>query len=451
MYVVADLEEYQANPEAYLAKNPPKIADELLKFNRPRTEWKLADLESAAKHLTGRSHANGKQMFQIGACISCHKMAGQGQDFGPDLTKLDPKWDNVEVLKHILDPSLKIDDKYRSYTFQLDSGKVVTGMILEETPTEVKVIENPLAVGSKPVVLTKTKIETRVKSPTSLMPKGLLDKLTRDEILDLLAYVMAKGEAKHKAFVGGDHKHGRLILPLKASESSRGGRRRFTPPTAGRASFNSIDCRSSNPRIRSARDNPRSLGMNLPSGATSGRACRRGGISCHAWGWLLALGLGMVLLGGGRAGEPAVRHARLCVLPGVRPHPGRGLQLPPGIPGASLVPFPARPSRGRPRHRGRSFLMVNHVGEAAAVMTLLLATFFLVGGLFRVLAAVALHFPNWPWTFVSGLVSVLLGASIWRQWPYDSFWVIGLFIGIELLFRGCSLVMLALAARRVGV
>jgi putative heme-binding domain-containing protein len=208
MYVVADLEEYQANPEAYLTKNPPQIDDALLKFNRPRTEWKLADLEPAAKTLTGRSYANGKQMFQIGACISCHKMAGQGQEFGPDLTKLDPKWDNVEVLKHILDPSLKIDDKYRSYSFQMDSGKVVTGMILEETPTEVKVIENPLAVGAKPAVLTKTKISERVKSPTSLMPKGLLDKMTRDEILDLLAYVMAKGEAKDKAFAGGDHKHG---------------------------------------------------------------------------------------------------------------------------------------------------------------------------------------------------------------------------------------------------
>ena len=213
MYVVADLEEYQANPEAYLAKNPPKIDDPLLKYNRPRTEWKLADLESSAKALTGRSHANGKQMYTIAACVSCHKLAGQGQDFGPDITKLDPKWDNAEVLKHILDPSLKIDDKYRSYSFEMESGKVVTGMILEETPTEVKVIENPLAVGSKPIVLTKTKIAARAKSPSSLMPKGLLDKLTRDEVLDLLAYVIAKGEAKHKAFMGGDHgdghKHGK--------------------------------------------------------------------------------------------------------------------------------------------------------------------------------------------------------------------------------------------------
>ena len=47
MYVVEDLDEYQANPEEYLAKNPLPIADELLKLNRPRTEWKFEDLAPA--------------------------------------------------------------------------------------------------------------------------------------------------------------------------------------------------------------------------------------------------------------------------------------------------------------------------------------------------------------------------------------------------------------------
>src|SRR2546421_6912802 len=66
MYVVADLEEYLANPEAYLAKNPLPIKDDLLKFNRPRTEWKFADLvESVEKMESGRSFTNGKLMFQV--------------------------------------------------------------------------------------------------------------------------------------------------------------------------------------------------------------------------------------------------------------------------------------------------------------------------------------------------------------------------------------------------
>jgi len=79
-------------------------------------------------------------------------------------------------------------------------------MILEETPKTVKVIENPLAK-TQPLVLKKSQIVKRDKSPTSIMPKGLFDKLTREEILDLIAYIAAKGDAKHKLFQGG-HDHG---------------------------------------------------------------------------------------------------------------------------------------------------------------------------------------------------------------------------------------------------
>ncbi len=209
LYVVADLEAFQANPEEYLQKNPLVIADELLKFNRPRKEWKLEELESFVQTLSGRSFANGKSMFTVGTCISCHKFGGAGQEYGPDLTKMDPKWGNKEILQHILEPSLKIDDKYRTWTLQLSSGKSITGMILEETPTEIKLIENPLAVGSKPLVIAKSDIDAREKSPNSLMPKGLLDKLTREEILDLLAYVVSRADPRHKVFQGGhDHDHG---------------------------------------------------------------------------------------------------------------------------------------------------------------------------------------------------------------------------------------------------
>ncbi len=71
----------------------------------------------------------------------------------------------------------------------------------------MKVIENPLAK-TEPLVLRKSEIEERVKSPTSVMPKGLLDKLTREEILDLIAYVVSGGDQHHKLFQGAGHEHG---------------------------------------------------------------------------------------------------------------------------------------------------------------------------------------------------------------------------------------------------
>jgi len=208
LYVVEDLDAYQADPEAYLAKAKLPVKDDLLKDRRPRTEWKVDDLLAEVKAMKGgRSHANGKAMFTVASCVSCHKMEGVGKEFGPDLTKLDPKVASAEeILLHVIEPSKKIDEKYANWLFETKQGQTVTGMILEETPTEVKVIENPLAK-AEARVLKKAELEGRTKSPSSLMPKGLLDKLSRDEILDLVAYVVAHGNKGHRLFQPDGHGH----------------------------------------------------------------------------------------------------------------------------------------------------------------------------------------------------------------------------------------------------
>jgi putative heme-binding domain-containing protein len=209
LYVVSDLDEYLADPEAYLAAHPLPIVDELLKFNRPRKEWKFEELASSVEQMNGgRSFSSGKHLFEITNCVACHKLNGVGHEIGPDLTKIDPKLAKpVEVLHDILEPSFRIDEKYYSWTFEMESGKVVTGLILEETADLLKVIENPLAKAD-PVVLKKSDIASRAKSPTSIMPKGLLDKLTHEEILDLVAYASSGGNEKSPLFQGGhDHTH----------------------------------------------------------------------------------------------------------------------------------------------------------------------------------------------------------------------------------------------------
>ncbi len=208
LYVVADLDEYLADPENYLAKHPLPIADELLKFVRPRKEWKFEELASSVEQLKeGRSFSNGKQIFQAVSCISCHKFGGAGNEIGPDLTKLDPKQQKpIEILRDLLDPSFRINEKYQTFTFELESGKVITGLVVAETPQEVKVVENPL-VKAEPMVIKVSQIAERKKSPVSIMPKGLLDKLTHEEILDLIAYVAAGGNPRSPLFQGG-HEHG---------------------------------------------------------------------------------------------------------------------------------------------------------------------------------------------------------------------------------------------------
>ncbi len=205
LYVVEDLDAYLEDPEAYLASHPLEVMDALLKDRRPRTEWKFDDLAAAIGGLQhARSYGNGKQLFTVASCVACHKMDGVGNAIGPDLTKLDEKMKSLDVLKELLDPSARINEKYQSYVFQLDSGRVVTGLIVEETPELIKVVENPLA-STQPIEIKPAEVEERVKSTSSIMPKGLLDKLSREEILDLIAYVLARGNAEHEMFKGGGH------------------------------------------------------------------------------------------------------------------------------------------------------------------------------------------------------------------------------------------------------
>ena len=207
LYVVADLEQYQANPEQYLAANPLPFKDELLKYTSRNTEWKFEDLnESVAKMMHGRSFETAKNLFKVANCVACHKMNGEGLKVGPDLTKIDSKKHSRDhILRSLIEPSKEIAEKYQSNTFILDSGKVVTGMVVEETATQVRVLIDPLAKAA-PLVIEKNSIDERVKSPVSIMPKGLLNKLTEEEILDLVAYIFAKGDSKHMLFHM-DHNH----------------------------------------------------------------------------------------------------------------------------------------------------------------------------------------------------------------------------------------------------
>jgi uncharacterized membrane protein HdeD (DUF308 family) len=92
-------------------------------------------------------------------------------------------------------------------------------------------------------------------------------------------------------------------------------------------------------------------------------------------------------------------------------------------------------------------LMVVHPIEAAEGLTLMLAAAFLVGGAMRMIYAFMHSFAGSGWVLVNGFISLLLGISIWRQWPESSLWVIGLFIGIDLVFNGWLWVMLGLMVK----
>lgn len=96
------------------------------------------------------------------------------------------------------------------------------------------------------------------------------------------------------------------------------------------------------------------------------------------------------------------------------------------------------------------FLIVIHPAAAAIELTLIIAVLLIVGGLFRTAIAIAVRLPNSIWLLIHGAINILLGVAIIGQWPSSGLWVIGMFIGIDMIFNGWTLIMLAMAARRLG-
>jgi uncharacterized membrane protein HdeD (DUF308 family) len=84
---------------------------------------------------------------------------------------------------------------------------------------------------------------------------------------------------------------------------------------------------------------------------------------------------------------------------------------------------------------------------ALAALTLLLACFLMVGGIFKIVAAVSYRFAAWGWSLAGGIIDLILGVMIWQEWPASALWVIGLFVGINMVFRGFNWIVLGLSLR----
>ena len=95
------------------------------------------------------------------------------------------------------------------------------------------------------------------------------------------------------------------------------------------------------------------------------------------------------------------------------------------------------------------FMIVANPAATAITLTLLIAIVLIFGGVFRIAVALSVRYPNSLWLLLHGVINLILGISIWQQWPFDGLWVIGMFVGIDMIFNGWSLVMLGLAAKNL--
>jgi len=161
-----------------------------------------------------------------------------------------------------------------------------------------------------------------------------------------------------------------------------------------------------------------------------------------SWGWFMAFGIGLIIMGGiCIAGEVTATLATVLTF---------GWLLLFGGVLALIQAFRMRSWSGfflcllSALLRGfTGYLLIRYPLAGEVSLTLILASFFVVGGMFRAIGAVALQFPRWGWAMCSGIVSVGLGIMLLTQLPVSSLWFIGLAIGIDFIFDGVSFVALA--------
>lgn len=142
----------------------------------------IADMRRLIRRNPGDAFAGEKVFARV--CGQCHKMYGQGAEVGPDLTG-SGRNDYTQLLSNVFDPSLVIGASYRSYTLATTEGRVINGLLVEDSPTRVVL----KVQGGKQEVVPRADIEEFQVSPVSLMPEQLERQITPQEMVDLFAFL----------------------------------------------------------------------------------------------------------------------------------------------------------------------------------------------------------------------------------------------------------------------
>jgi putative heme-binding domain-containing protein len=185
--------------EAMGLRKPFEIK-ELPKPQGPGKEYTLEHVVAGAEaKLQGRNFENGKKMFAAARCVVCHRFFGEGGATGPDLSQAAGRFQLKDLAEAIIEPSKVISDQYKATTVVTDTGKQFTGKIVSETKDSLIIVTNP-EDSTKIAEVKKDEIEELIPSPVSLMPKDLLKELNENEVYDLLAYLLSRGDKNSPMF-----------------------------------------------------------------------------------------------------------------------------------------------------------------------------------------------------------------------------------------------------------
>jgi len=166
----------------------------------------------------------------------------------------------------------------------------------------------------------------------------------------------------------------------------------------------------------------------------------------HYWGWFLAFGIGLLVLGVVAIARSVTATIVSMLFFGWLLVLACGIEVAQAVMVGHWAGF-FQHLLAAVLFGVTGFLIVSRPLLGAEVATMLMAVFFLISGLFQLIGSLWVALPGWGWMAVDGIITFVLGLLVLAQWPASGLWVIGLFLGIDLILYGSAWIMLALGLR----
>lgn len=167
----------------------------------PGRNWTMEEALEVVEHdSTDRNFMQGRMLFSATLCSTCHTMRGEGNGaVGPDLTQLGTRFSNRDILESIILPSKVISDQYAATDFVMKDGSTITGRLKNEENGKYYISLNPFAPQALQAISKKDVVSTKI-SNVSIMFPGTINRLNKEELKDLMAYLTSGANKNHEVY-----------------------------------------------------------------------------------------------------------------------------------------------------------------------------------------------------------------------------------------------------------